>query len=107
VMRRMLVDQARWHSAGKRGDGMPAVPIQEARETAAVDGIPILALDMALHKLVQLDRELARIVELRALGGLTIEEAASVLAVSPSTGKSERRIAKAWLSRDLGLDSRP
>jgi len=107
VMRRMLVDQARWHGAGKRGDGMPAVPIQEARETAAVDGIPILALDMALHKLVQLDRELARIVELRALGGLTIEEAASVLAVSPSTAKSEWRTAKAWLSRDLGLDSRP
>lgn len=107
VMRRILVDHARRRNAGKRGDGMPAVPIQEAPETPAADGIPILALDLALQKLAQADRELARIVELRAFGGLTIEEAACVLDVSPSTAKSEWRTAKAWLGRELGFDSHP
>ena len=107
VMRRILVDHARRHNAGKRGDGMPAVPIEEAAETAAADGIPILALDLALQKLAEVDPELAKIVELRAFGGLTIEEAACVLDVSPSTAKSEWRTAKAWLGRELGLDSRP
>jgi RNA polymerase sigma factor (TIGR02999 family) len=107
VMRRILVDHARRHNAGKRGDGTPAVPIQEAAETAAVDGIPILALDLALQKLAQVDPDLARIVELRAFGGLTIAEAACVLEVSPSTAKGEWRTAKAWLGRELGLDSPP
>src|SRR5262245_29941003 len=62
MMRRILVDHARRHKAGKRGDGIPAVPIQEAGQAAADDGIPILDLDLALHKLAQVDRELARIV---------------------------------------------
>ena len=107
VMRRILVDHSRRRNAGKRGDGMPTVPIQEVGETAAADGIPILALDLALQKLAQVDQELARIVELRAFGGLTIEEAAYVLDVSPSTAKTEWRTAKAWLGRELGLDSHP
>ena len=105
VMRRILVDHARRHNAGKRGDGMPTMPIQDVRDTAAPDGIPILALDLALQKLAEFDRALARIVELRAFGGLTIEEAACVLDVSPSTAKTEWRTAKAWLGRELGLDS--
>ena len=107
VMRRILVDYARRHDAGKRGDGVPSVPIEEASETAAADRIPVLALDLALDKLAQLDRDLARIVELRAFGGLTIEEAACVLGVSPSTAKREWRTAKAWLGRELDLDSYP
>jgi RNA polymerase sigma factor (TIGR02999 family) len=107
VMRRILVDHARRHNAGKRGDGMPTMPIQDVRDTAAPDGIPILALDLALQKLAEFDRALARIVELRAFGGLTIEEAACVLDVSPSTAKTEWRVAKAWLGRELGLDSHP
>ena len=107
VMRRILVDHARRHDAGKRGDGVPSVPIEEASETAAADRIPVLALDLALDKLAQLDQDLARIVELRAFGGLTIEEAACVLDVSPSTAKREWRTAKAWLGRELGLDSHP
>jgi RNA polymerase sigma factor (TIGR02999 family) len=107
VMRRILVDHARRHDAGKRGDGVPSIPIGEANETAAADGIPVLALDLALDKLAQLDQDLARIVELRAFGGLTIEEAACVLDVSPSTAKREWRTAKAWLGRELGLDSHP
>jgi RNA polymerase sigma factor (TIGR02999 family) len=105
VMRRILVDHARRHRAGKRGDGMPSVSIDAASESVATDGLPILALDLALQRLAQFDEDLARIVELRAFGGLTIDEAACVLNVSPSTAKREWRTAKAWLGRELGLES--
>jgi RNA polymerase sigma factor (TIGR02999 family) len=104
VMRRILVDNARRHSAGKRGDGVPCVPIDEAKDVPASNEIPILALDHALSRLETLDAELARIVELRAFGGLTIEEAAHVLSVSPSTTKRDWRTAKAWLSRELASE---
>jgi len=62
----------------------------------------VLALDDALDRLETVDRGLAQIVELRAFGGLTIEEAAHVLKVSASTAKREWRTAKAWLTRELG-----
>ena len=107
VMRRILVDHARRHNAGKRGDGLPRVSMDQAKEAAAPDGIPVLALDQALDRLAGMDAELARIVELRAVGGLTIEEAACVLKISPSTAKREWRTARAWLTRELGLDIRP
>jgi RNA polymerase sigma factor (TIGR02999 family) len=105
VMRRILVDHARRHRAGKRGDGMPSVSIDAASESVVTDGLPILALDLALQRLAQFDEDLARIVELRAFGGLTIDEAACVLNVSPSTAKREWRTARAWLGRELGLES--
>jgi len=107
VMRRILVDHARRQSASKRGDGLPCVPIDEAKDATAPDVIPVLALDHALGRLAGIDEELARIVELRAFGGMTIEEAACVLKVSPSTAKREWRTAKAWLTRELGLELRP
>ena len=107
VMRRILVDHARRHGASKRGEGVPRVPIDEARDVAASDGMPILALDQALDRLEKVDAELARIVELRAFGGLTIDEAAHVLNVSPSTAKRDWRTAKAWLTRELGIGVRP
>jgi RNA polymerase sigma factor (TIGR02999 family) len=107
AMRRILVDHARRRGASKRGDGMPSVSIDEARDVAASDGMPILALDHALGRLEEVDAELARIVELRAFGGLTIEEAAHVLSVSPSTAKRDWRTAKAWLTRELGFEARP
>ena len=103
VMRRILVDHARSHNAIKRGDGLPRVSIDEAKEVAGPDGLPVLALDQALNRLTGIDEDLARIVELRAFGGLTIEEAACVLKVSPSTAKREWRTAKAWLTRELEL----
>ena len=68
---------------------------------------PVLALDLALKRLAGLDEDLARVVELRAFGGLTIEETACVLRMSPTTTKREWRTAKAWLTRELGLESRP
>jgi RNA polymerase sigma factor (TIGR02999 family) len=102
IMRRILVDHARRRNAGKRGQGGPCVSIDSAKGVAAPDEIPILALDQALDRLKEVDLDLARIVELRAFGGLTIEEAAHVLEVSPSTAKRDWRTAKAWLTRELG-----
>jgi RNA polymerase sigma factor (TIGR02999 family) len=102
TMRRILVDHARRHDAGKRGDGVPSVSIDDAREVAASGELPLPALEDALARLEALDPALAKIVELRAFGGLTIDEAAHVLAVSPSTAKRNWRTAKAWLNRELG-----
>jgi RNA polymerase sigma factor (TIGR02999 family) len=101
VMRRILVDHARRHGARKRGDGVQCVSIDDAAELVAAPEVPVLALDLALDRLEKMDPELARIVELRAFGGLTIDEAAHVLRVSPSTAKREWRTAKAWLNQQL------
>jgi len=106
VMRRILVDHARRHGANKRGQGVRCVSMDEAQDVAAPNEIPVLALDHALDRLAKVDAELTRIVELRAFGGLTIEEAAHVLGVSPSTAKRDWRTAKAWLSRELATDVR-
>lgn len=107
VMRRILVDHARRQNAGKRGEGIPCLSVEDARELPAPGELPILALDRALDRLEKVDSELARIVELRAFGGLTLEEAAHVLNVSPSTAKRDWRTAKAWLARELGSEVRP
>lgn len=106
VMRRILVDDARRHNASKRGHGAQRVSIDEALETPGGDEISVLALDAALGRLEAIDRGLAKIVELRAFGGLTVEEAAQVLMVSVSTAKREWRTAKAWLARELGAERR-
>ena len=106
VMRRILVDHARRRLADKRGDGVRSVSIEQAMETPAVHAIPILDLEDALERLASIDAGLVKIVELRAFGGLTIEEVAQVLNVSPSTVKREWRTAKAWLTRELGAEAR-
>ena len=103
VMRRILVDHARRHKAGKRGDGVPCVSMAEAIDVAASSEIPVLALDSALDRLEEVDPGLARLVELRVFSGLTIEESAEVLKVSASTAKREWRTAKAWLKRELDV----
>lgn len=106
IIRRILVDHARRRHANKRGNGIEHVQIDQAGEIQAVSEISVLAMDDALGRLEQLDGELAKIVELRAFGGLTIDEAAHVLNVSPSTAKREWRAAKAWLVRELGAEGR-
>lgn len=105
VMRRILVDHARRQAARKRGDGARHVPLATIADIAVASPVPVLALNYALERLERLDPGLAQIVELRAFGGLTIEEAAHVLKVSPSTAKREWRTAKAWLTRELASDS--
>lgn len=102
IMRRILVDHARRHAAGKRGHGVDRISLDDAPDVAAAPEMPIVTLDSALSRLESVDADLARIVELRAFGGLTIEEAAHVLNVSPSTVKRDWRTARAWLNRELG-----
>src|SRR6185369_8978587 len=97
---------ARRHGASKRGQGVRCVSMDEAQDVAAPNEIPVLALDHALDRLAKVDADLTRIVELRAFGGLTIEEAAHVLGVSPSTAKRDWRTAKAWLNRELRSEVR-
>jgi len=106
VMRRILVDHARRRDAGKRGSGVPRVPLEDAHGVAAPSEVSVLALDVALSRLEELDAGLAKIVELRAFTGLTIDEAAQVLGVSPSTVQRDWRAARAWLKRELGFEAR-
>lgn len=102
AMRRILLDNARRHTAVKRGSGGQKLPLEEAA-TVSVDAAneSLIALDMALQKLEIIDAEQSRIVELRYFGGLTIEETAEVLKTSPSTVQREWTIARAWLYKTI------
>jgi RNA polymerase sigma factor (TIGR02999 family) len=107
IMRRILVDAARARSAEKRGGAAPvagsppadldALPSAES-ETAVV----LCALDDALHELAIVDSRRAKVIELRFFGGLSVEETASLLEVSPQTVMRDWRLAKVWLARQLG-----
>jgi RNA polymerase sigma factor (TIGR02999 family) len=102
IMRRIVVDHARRQLREKHGGGAVAVELNDAIPTPEpVDAVDALALDRALQKLEQLDPEQGRIVELRFFAGLTVEETAAVLGVSPATVKREWVIAKSWLYREL------
>ncbi|MGH9409421.1 MAG: sigma-70 family RNA polymerase sigma factor [Vicinamibacterales bacterium] len=104
VMRRILVDNARRERRAKHGGGTVAASLDDMPPMAqpvALDAVDTLALDTALVKLESLDPEQARIVELRFFGGLTIDETAEVVAVSPATVKREWTLAKGWLHREL------
>jgi RNA polymerase sigma factor (TIGR02999 family) len=102
IMRRILVDHARRHTANKRGGGVRLVSIDDTPELPAATGVSILAVESALDRLEKTDAELAKLIELRAFGGLTIDEAAHVLGISASTVKRDWRTATAWMKRELG-----
>jgi RNA polymerase sigma factor (TIGR02999 family) len=101
LMRHILVDHARNRLAAKRGAGAPRLAIDPELVPAQTPGIDLVALDDALGKLAALDSQQARLIELRFFGGLSIEEAAVVLGVSPATVKREWATARAWLRREL------
>jgi RNA polymerase sigma factor (TIGR02999 family) len=106
-MRRILVDHARDRLAAKRGAGAPRVELDEAILATQERGIDLLALDAALERLEQLDPRQSRLVVLRFFGGLTIEEAAAVLEISPATAKREWVTARIWLRRELASADLP
>jgi RNA polymerase sigma factor (TIGR02999 family) len=101
LMRHILVDHARNRLAAKRGAGAPRLALDPEIIPAQTPGIDLVALDDALGKLAALDSQQARVIELRFFGGLSIEEAAVVLGVSPATVKREWATARAWLRREL------
>lgn len=104
AMRCVLVDHARRDRAAKRGGGRRRVPLDEGLAPAEVAGRDVLAVDAALLRVGAIDPRKARLVELRFFGGLTIEETAEVLDVSPATVKREWTLAKAWLHREIAGD---
>jgi RNA polymerase sigma factor (TIGR02999 family) len=102
MMRRVLVDHARSRNADKRGNGEAPVVLDEALEVAAnAQNVDVMALDEALQALAALDERQSRIVELRFFGGLSIEETAEVVGLSPATVKREWAAARLWLRREL------
>jgi RNA polymerase sigma factor (TIGR02999 family) len=101
LMRTILVDHARSHASAKRGGGARKLELDEALVVSQQRASEVIALDEALKQLALLDPQQSRIVELRFFGGLTVEEAAEVLHVSPATIKREWSTAKAWLYHEL------
>jgi len=101
LMRTILVDHARSHACAKRGGGAGKLELDEALVISQQKASEVIALDEALKELALLDPQQSRIVELRFFGGLTVEEAAEVMHLSPATIKREWSTAKAWLYREL------
>ena len=100
VMRRVLVDFAREHQAGKRGGGAIQVPLDDNHAAPAADR-DLVALDDALAALAVIDERKSRVVELRFFGGMSNDEVATVLGVSAKTVMRDWQLAKAWLLEQL------
>jgi RNA polymerase sigma-70 factor (ECF subfamily) len=101
LMRRILVDFARSKGYQKRGGGAVKVTFDEGLPVAAEPALDLVALDDALKALAKMDERKSRVIELRFFGGLSVEETANVLAVSPETVMRDWKMAKAWLMREL------
>lgn len=107
LMRRILVDEARYRQAEKNGGRALRVSLGDAASVALQKSHELLALDDALTALAELDERRSRIVELRFFGGLSLEETAEVLHISPRTVAREWRLAQAWLYRELNNQTAP
>jgi len=101
IIRRILVDHARSRGYAKRGGNAEHVPLDDALLGAQTRGIELLALDQALDSLSKIDGRKGRVVELRYFGGLSVEETAEVLGISPETAKRDWKMAKTWLFAEL------
>ncbi|MGQ0736197.1 MAG: sigma-70 family RNA polymerase sigma factor [Acidobacteriota bacterium] len=103
-MRQILVQRARARRAAKRGGDPERITLDEnllARDAPREQGVDLVALDAALDRLASLSVRQARVVELRYFGGLSVEETADALSLSPATVKRDWTIARAWLLREL------
>jgi RNA polymerase sigma factor (TIGR02999 family) len=100
-MRQILIERARARGARKRGGAQARVTLDEGLVAAAAQSVDLVALNDALERLEAIDAEQARLVELRFFGGLTIEETAEAMHISPATVKRHWMVARAWLAREL------
>jgi len=107
MMRRILVDYARSRSSEKRGAGAPALTLDEGLIVSDERSAEVVAVHEALEQLSKLDPRKEQVVELRFFGGLSIEETAEVLGVSPGTVMRDWTLAKAWLRREMSPSSSP
>src|SRR5216684_6892195 len=105
LMRRILVERARRHNL-KRGGGVPHVSLEEAAVVGGDRTADLVALDEAMSALARFDARKMQVVEMRFFGGLSVEETAEVLKVSPVTVKREWRAARTWLYSELNADRR-
>jgi RNA polymerase sigma-70 factor, ECF subfamily len=101
MMRRILVDHARRHNAVKRGAPLPKLSLEEALAVSEDRSEDVLMLDRLLNQLAAIDPTEARIIELRFFGGLSVEETAQAMGISPTTVKREWSVAKKWLAREI------
>lgn len=101
AMRRILVDHARRRRAQKRGGGIAFEPLSPSLQAAIERSPELLALDDALERLEELEPRQSRVVECRVFGGMTVEETAEILEVSPATVKRDWTMARAWLNRQM------
>ena len=102
IMRHILLDRARRRVAAKRGVPMPRVNLDALPNVGSGRARELIALDDALQGLAKVDPRKARVIELRFFGGLSVEETAEVLKVSPDTVMRDWRLARAWLLTELG-----
>lgn len=100
-MRRILVDEARKRNSAKRGGGTIQISLIEATKVSQEQAANVVALDDALKTLETVDSRQSEIVELRFFGGLSIEETAEVLKVSPGTVMRDWTFARAWLRNEM------
>ena len=100
-MRQILIEKARARGAAKRGGARHRITLDDRLAAAEDRSVDLLALDEALQRLAEIDPEQARLVELRFFGGLTVEETADAMNISPATVKRHWTVAKAWLTREL------
>jgi RNA polymerase sigma factor (TIGR02999 family) len=100
LMRQILVDHARRHRAAKRGSGLK-LELNEAISLQVPPNVDLIALDTALNELARLDPQQSRIVEMRFFAGLSIEDTAKVVGISPATVKREWAMARAWLRNEV------
>lgn len=105
AMRQILIDYARRRGAGKRGGEWQRVTLDEEIALGPGPDLELLDLDSALERLAALDERAAHVAELRLFGGVSVEEAAHVLSVSPRTIKGDWAMARMWLSRELAPGS--
>jgi RNA polymerase sigma factor (TIGR02999 family) len=101
LMRQILVEHARAHTAAKRGGGLAEISLDDAWQYSDEKAAELIALDDALQTLAQFDERKVRIVEMRYFGGMSLEETATALNLSIATINNETRLAKAWLHREL------
>ena len=101
IMRHILLDQARRRVAAKRGGAAPRVNLNEVPDIGSGRARELIALDDALNALAKVDQRKARVIELRFFAGLSVEDTAEVLKVSPDTVKRDWKMARAWLLTEL------
>lgn len=104
VMRHILVDYARGRDRVKRGDGVPPIPLDDVALLSDDRAEELIAINTALESLTAIDPRKGRVFELRYFGGMSVEEAAEALKVSPVTVARDWRMAKAWLRREIAPD---